>query len=189
MKKIIFVWAILLACFVCKGQTVEFVAGTTQRVFVEKTDATENATTFAYLEATYNGGALLKVFREQKYWKAPVFIHAEYQTTFNGNHTAIVGPSYTYGLPTGFLSFGVFYHYDTNPGEHAVQASFCYLWNWKRLELYGYNHFWQNSAPCFFGENRAHISITDHFKVGAILDLTYFGEFGAVPYLGIRYDF
>ena len=189
MKKFFTAFCVLLACLVCRAQTVEIVVGKTQRVFVEKTAASENATSFAYLEATYNGGAMLKVFHEQKFWETPLFIHGEYQTTFDGGHTAIVGPSYTFGLKTGFISLGAFYHYDFAPGLNAVQTSFCYLWNWKRLELYGYNHFWYNGSPCFFGENRAHITITEHFKFGAIVDLTYFGEFAAVPYIGIRYDF
>ena len=189
MKKIVALFAAILACLVCRAQTVELVAGKTQRVFIEKTAVTNNSTSFAYLEATYGGGAMLKVFHEQKFWEAPVFLHAEYQTTFDGTHTAIIGPSWTAGIPTGFLSLGAFYHYDIGPNLHAAQVSFCYLSAWKWVELYGYNHFWFNGSPNFFGEERVHFRITDHFKVGAILDLMYFGEFAAIPYLGIRYDF
>lgn len=189
MKKIITLAILALACIAGRAQTVELVAGKTQRVFIEKTAAVENSTTFAYLEATYNGGAMLKVFREQKFWKAPIFLHGEYQTTFDGNHTAIAGPSWTIGLPTGFLSLGAFYRYDFGANLHGAQASFCYLSAWKWVELYGYNHFWYNGAPCFFGEERLHFRITEHLKLGAIVDLTYFGAFAAIPYLGIRYDF
>lgn len=189
MKRLAILAALVLGTISAKAQTVEFVVGSTQRVFVEKTAVTPNTTTFAYLEATYGGGAMLKLFHEQKFWDTPLFLHGEYQTTFDGNHTAIAGPSYTFGIPTGFLSLGAFYRYDFLSRLHGAQASFCYLSAWKWVELYGYNHFWYNGSPCFFGEERLHIRITDHFKVGAILDLTYFGQFGETLYFGIRYDF
>ena len=57
------------------------------------------------------------------------------------------------------------------------------------MELYGYNHYWYNGAHCFFGEERIHFRITDHFKIGGIFDLTYFGQFAITPYLGLRFDF
>lgn len=189
MKKYILIIALALVGIASRAQTAELVIGKSQRFFIEKTAASENATSFAYLEATYNGGAMIKLFHEQKFWKAPIFLHGEYQTTFDGNHTAIAGPSWTIGLPTGFLSLGAFYRYDFGPKLHGAQASFCYLSAWKWVELYGYNHFWWNGSPCFFGEERLHFRITDHIKIGAIVDLTYFGEFAAIPYLGLRYDF
>ncbi len=189
MKKFIFVLVLALASIVSSAQTVELVVGKTQRVFIEKTAASENATSFAYLEAGYNGGAMLKVFHEQKFWKAPLFLHGEYQTTFDGAHTAIAGLTWSFGLPNGFISFSPLYRYDFASRLHAIQFSNAYLAGWKWVELYGYNHFWYNGAPCFFGEERIHFRVTEHIKLGAIVDLTYFGQFAVMPYIGIRYDF
>lgn len=189
MKRLAIITALVLGTFAAKAQTVEFVAGETQRVFIEKTATSENATTFAYLEATYNGGAMLKVFHEQKFWQMPLYFHGEYQTTFNGNHTALAGLTWSFGLPNGFISFTPQYRYDFGANLHGVQFSNAYLAAWKWVELYGYNHYWYNGAHCFFGEERLHFRVTDHFKIGAIVDLTYFGQSAATPYLGIRFDF
>ena len=189
MKKTATIIALLLACIAGRAQTVELVVGQTQRFFLEKTDVTENATTFAYLEATYNGGSMIKLFREQKFWKMPLYFHGEYQSTFDGNHTAIAGATWSFGLKNGFISVSPLYHYDFGPNLHAAQLSMAYLAAWKWVELYGYNHFWYNGNPCFFGEERIHFRLTDHLKLGAIVDLTYFGKFAATPYLGIRFDF
>lgn len=189
MKKVLTLAALMLAAFSLRAQTVEFVAGKTQRVFIEKTASAENHTTFAYLEATYNGGAMLKVFHEQKFWETPLFLHGEYQTTFDGNHVALAGLTWSFGLPNGFISFTPQYRYDFGANLHGAQFSNAYLAAWKWVELYGYNHYWYNGAHCFFGEERLHFRLTEHFKIGCILDLTYFGQFGATPYLGIRYDF
>ena len=189
MKKVIAIAALVLAASTLRAQTVEFVAGSSQRVFIEKTATTDNAVTFAYLEATYGGGAMLKVFHEQKFWQMPLYLHGEYQTTFDGIHVALAGLTWTFGLPNGFISFTPQYRYDVGANLHGAQFSNAYLAAWKWVELYGYNHFWYNGSPCFFGEERIHFRITDHFKIGGILDLTYFGQFGATPYLGVRFDF
>lgn len=189
MKRILIIAALCLAALTAHSQTIEVVSGSTTRIFLEKTNTTDNSTTFGYLEATFNAGAYLQVFHEQKFWDAPIFLHGEYQTTFDGNHTAIAGPAYSFYLPNGFISLGAFYRYDFGINTHAVQTSLSYFAAWKWLELYGYNHFWYNGAPSFFGEERLHIRLSEHFLVGAILDLTYFGEFAAVPLVGIRFDF
>jgi hypothetical protein len=189
MRKYIIIAALALASLSAYGQTVEFVTGTSQRVFIEKTAAAENYTTFAYLEATYNGGAMLKVFHEQKFWKAPLFIHGEYQTTFDNNHVALAGLTWSFGLPNGFISFTPQYRYDFGANLHGAQFSNAYLAAWKWVELYGYNHYWYNGSHCFFGEERIHFRITDHFKIGGLFDLTYFGRFDITPYLGLRFDF
>ena len=92
-----------LSALTAKAQTIEVVLGEQPRLFLEKTSVTQNSTTFAYLEAGYNAGAMVKLFHEQKFWDAPAYIHAEYQSTFNGSHTAIAGGSYSFGLPNGYI--------------------------------------------------------------------------------------
>lgn len=179
----------MFAVLTAHGQTAEILVGEQQKIFLEKTSVADNSVTFGYLEATYGGGAMVKLFREQKFWDAPAYIHAEYQSTFDGSHTAIVGGAWSFGLPNGFISLCPLYRYDFGIDKSAVQLSNVYFASWKWCELYGYNHLWYNGQPCFFGEERFHIKIGEHFRIGAVLDLTYFGEFGATPYLGIRYDF
>lgn len=189
MKQILTIAALCLAALTAHGQTVEVVGGSTTRIFLEKTQATDNSTTFAYMEATFGGGAYVQVFREQKWWDTPLYLHGEYRSTFDGAHTIIAGPSYSFFVPVGFFSLAPFYRYDIGPNKHAVQVSACYFLDWGWLELYGYNDAWYDGAVNFFGEERMHFRINEHFKIGAILDVTYFGEFAITPLLGVRYDF
>lgn len=188
MKRFLIIAVFCLSALTAKAQTIEVVLGKQPRIFLEKTSVTDNSTSFAYLEGSYGGGAMVKLFHEQKWWKAPVFVHAEYQSTFNGSHTAIAGGSYSFGLPNGFISLSPFYRYDFGINRHAVQLSNSYLAAWKWCELYGYNHVWYNGGINYFGEERFHINLTKHLKIGAILNLTYFGMFDATISFGIRYD-
>lgn len=189
MKRVLTIIAAMSAILTAKAQTVELLVGEQQKVFFEQTIGAANSVTFGYLEATYNGGAMVKLFREQKFWEAPIYIHAEYQSTFDGNHTAILGGAYSFNLKNGFISLCPLYRYDFASRASAIQVSNVYFASWRWCELYGYNHFWYNGSPCFFGEERFHIKIGEHFRIGAIVDLTYFGSFKATPYLGVRYDF
>lgn len=188
MNRILTIAVILLTALTAKAQTVEVLIGEQQKLFLEKTAFTQNSVTFAYLEATYNGGAMVKLFREQKFWEAPAYIHAEYQSTFDGSHTAILGGAYAFNLPHGSITLCPLARYDFGIDKWAAQASQVYFFDWKWFELYGYNHFWYNGSPCFFGEERAHLKLGEHLRLGLILDLTYFGEFHATPMFGIRWD-
>lgn len=189
MKRILIIAALCLAALTANGQTIEVLGGSTTRIFIEKTSTTDNSMTYGYIEGAFNNSAYAQFIHEQKFWKLPLYIHGEYRTTFNGAHTAIAGASYSFGLPCGFISVGEYYRFDFGANLHSAQSSVCYLADFGWLELYGYNDFWYDGAPNFFGEERAHIKITEHFKLGAVVDLAYFGSFTATPYIGIRYDF
>lgn len=188
MKRFLIIAVLCLSALTAKAQTIEVVLGEQPRIFLEKTRVMDNSISFAYLEGGYNTGAMVKLFHEQKFWKTPAYIHVEYQSTFNGSHTAIAGGSYSFGLPNGYISLAPLYRYDFGINKHAVQLSNSYLANWKWCELYGYNHCWYNGGINFFGEERFHIKITEKLMIGAILNLTYFGKFDAMISCGIRYD-
>lgn len=186
MKKLLLALCLLFCLGATAQTTAELLVGKQQKIFLERTFVTDNSCTFGYLEATYNGGAMFKVFHEQKFWKAPVYGHVEYQTTFDGNHVALAGLGLYKFLDNGFLELCPMYRYD---GQSNWNLSFVYLLNWKYLELYGYNHLWGWDSVCFFGEERVHFKIGQHFRLGGAVDLAYFGEFTVTPMLGVRYDF
>ena len=187
MKKI-FLALLLFFCIGATAQTTaEFYIGQQQKkVFLERTAVAENSVTFGYLEGVYHGGAMFKVFHEQKFWDRPIFIHAEYQTTFDGGNVYLAGAGLYLYVKNGFFEFCPMYRYD---GQSQWQASFVYLLNWKYIELYGYNHLWGRNNACFFGEERLHFKIGEHWRLGGAIDFSYFGKFACTPLLGIRYDF
>lgn len=188
MKK--FVLSIIIACVAlsAQAQDVELVINNQTRVFFEHTKVADNATTFAYIESTYNGSSMMKLFREQKFWESPIFLHLEYQTTFD-THTAIVGASYSFYLSKGFISIAPLARYDWGMNSFALQLSNSYLFNFGRVELYGYNHAWHNGAFCFFGEERVHLNISGHYSVGMIINISHFEKWKITPSLGLRYRF
>lgn len=189
MRKLFFaIAALCVAALTAYGQTAEVVSGSTTRIFLEKTHTTDNGTTFAYVEGTFGGGAYAQFFQEYKWWEVPLFVHGEYRTTFDGNHTAIVGPAYSFYLNNGFISLAPYYRYDLGLNTSSVQGSLTYLLDFGWLELYGYNDVWYDGAVNFYGEERLHLRLTDHIKIGLILDLSYFGEFKATPLIGLRFD-
>lgn len=188
MKKIIVIVSLLLIGMIGRAQDIELVINEQPRVFFEYTAVADNSTTFAYLESAYKGGSMMQLFHEQKFWGAPLFLHLEYQTTFN-THTAIAGASYSFYLPSGFVSLAPLVRYDWGQNLFAIQLSNSYLFNFGRLELYGYNHLWYNGSPCFFGEERAHFNFSEHYAIGVIIDITHFAEWEVTPSIGIRYRF
>lgn len=188
MKRFLIIAVLCLFTLTAKAQTIEVVLGNQPRIFLEKTSASTNATTFAYIEGAYNSGAMVKIFHEQKFWEIPVYIHTEYQTTFNGSHTAIAGGTWSFGLPNGFISLSPLYRYDFGINCNAIQLSNAYLTVWEWCELYGYNHVWYNGGLNYFGEERFHVNITKQLKAGVIVNLMYFGAFDAMLSFGIRYD-
>ena len=103
MKRFLIIAVLCLSALTAKAQTIEVVLGEQPRIFLEKTRVMDNSISFAYLEGGYNTGAMVKLFHEQKFWKTPAYIHVEYQSTFNGSHTAIAGGSYSFGLPNGYI--------------------------------------------------------------------------------------
>ena len=188
MKRTIVILSLLLIGMISKAQDVELVINEQPRVFFEHTAIADNSTTFTYQEATYNVGSMLHLYHEQKFWDAPVFLHLEYQSTFN-THTAIAGASYSFYLPTGFVSIAPLSRYDWGINSFAVQLSNSYCFDWGVLQFYGYNHLWYNGAMCFFGEERMHIKLSKHYAAGLILDITHFGAWEVIPALGLRYSF
>ncbi len=170
----------------CNAQDIELIVTGQPKVFFESTKVKDNSTTFAYLEATYNGGAMMKLFHEQKFWKKPIFLHLEYQTTFT-NHTAIAGGSYSFFVKNGYISMGLFARYDWGINRFAAQISNSYLFSWKWGDFNGYNHLWYNGQWNFFGEERLNINLTPQIAISGILDISYFGEFNLIPCLGVRY--
>ena len=126
MKRILIIAVLCLSALTAKAQTIEVVIGQQPRIFLEKTKVSENATSFAYIEGSYKGGAMVKLFHEQKWWEAPAYIHAEYQSSFNGTHTMIAGGSYSFGLPNGFISLSPLYNtIERTCPTHSSSANFC----------------------------------------------------------------
>lgn len=168
-----------------KAQDVQFMFGEQCKVFFETTAVRTNSTTFAYIESTYKGGGMLKLFHEQKFWETSLYIHTEYQTSFF-NHTFLMGPSYSFNHKKGYVSFAALCRFE-NTVSPQLSNSYLVFWEWG--DFNGYNHLWINKAPFFVGEERLNIYVTKNIAVSAILDVSYFEELLFTPYIGVRYRF
>lgn len=189
MKRLLFI-ILAIVNIVAHAQTIELVTNTRgdSKLFFEHTASTDNSTTYSYFETTYNGSSMADLFHEQKYWDAPLFIHAEYTTAFSGDHTILVGGAYCLYHNTGFVSFSPLYRWEYN-ADDAVQLTNVYLADFSKLELYGFNNLWYNGSTNFFGECRLHLKVGKHTRIGIIEDVSYFGSFNAETLVGFSYNF
>lgn len=183
MKRVFFLILTSLVMICGKAQDVQFMFGEQCKVFFETTTVRTNSTTFAYIESTYKGGTMLKLFHEQKFWETPLYIHAEYQTSFS-NHTFLMGPSYSFNHKKGYVSFAALCRIE-NTVSPQLSNSYLVFWGWG--DFNGYNHLWINKTPSFVGEERLNINVYKNIAISAILDITYFGGWDFTPYVGLRY--
>jgi len=185
MRKII----ILILCVFSiqlSAQNIQLNHGKQTRIFAEQTFANENTMFYGYIESSYNAGSYGQLILEKKYWSIPIFAHAEYRTYFDGSHIWIGGGSYSIYSEHGFISIQALYRYD---GVSNPQLSTMYNYDFGRIDIYGYADLWGTQRLNFYNENRLYVKLVDNISIGAIVDLSFFGEFSAVPYIGIRYKF
>jgi len=160
--------------------------GERTRVFAEQTIATNNIIGYAYLEATFGGGAFGQVFAEVKGWKIPLYAHLEARTTFDGFNAYFAGLAWALNSKHGYFTIEPLYRYDT---ASNLQLSVAYNYDWNWCDIYGYADWWGTNTTQLYSETRYYINIAAGFALGAILDIYASNQVTLTPYLGVRYKF
>lgn len=209
MKKTITLILLLpLISFSAAAQTADMISASViglatkdvGKAAVEVTSLSDDHTAYAYLESCFpeksgSNAVYAQFFWEQKFWSAPVFLHAELRAT--GSLTEIenacyLGGAYCIYRRNGFLAVEPLYRY-SNAGGHGGQLSVVGNWTWGRLDLAHYTDVWKTAnmpqeAVMNYCEARLYYKIWHRVAAGVVgtmvSDFRTFVE--PCLYLGLR---
>lgn len=85
------------------------------KLSLETTRVCPNSVTYGYADISHdyqnnssNSGNYVQIFREQKFWELPLYLHGEFRM-YNGfdgfhTHTGYIGAAYTFNFSHGFIA-------------------------------------------------------------------------------------
>lgn len=168
---------------------------------VEVTSLSAGHTAYAYVESSCfpgkpgSGGVYAQFFWEQKFWSAPVFLHAEFRTTGNPadvENACYLGGAYCIYGQNGFLAVEPLYRF-SNADGHGGQLSFVGSWAWGRLDLAHFTDVWKTEtmpAKGAMGYCEARFYYTIWRRIAAGVVGTVVSDFGSFAethlYFGLR---
>ncbi len=144
----------------------------------------DNKTTSAYLQ----------ILREQKWWDAPVFVHAEFRSFLTNsekiNNVYLIGTSFEIvDNEHGFLDIQTLYRHD---GKNNYQLTMLNEWNYKRFRYSMYADFYGVNKLYILSENRFFFKVCDNLRIGANIELSNNvindNSFKCRPFGIIRFD-
>lgn len=124
----------------------------------------DNKTTSAYLQ----------ILREQKWWNAPILIHAEFRSYINYNekinNVYLIGTTFEIvDTKAGFIDIQTLYRYD---GKNNYQLTLLSEWNYKRFKYTMYADFYGTDKLYMLSENRFFFQICKNIRIGANIELS-----------------
>ena len=180
------------------AQDIQLSWGKETKIIAETEKYDENSMSFLYteqvLEANRATTAYVQLFREQKFWEAPIYLHAEFRTFLAEQFTT--RNIYMLGFAWGALA--------TESGYTTLEALYRYddRSNWQFTFVSGYSKGWftfSNYADFYgidrlymFSENKIFGRITNNLQLGLNLELglnTREGQvFSCYPFAVLRVD-
>ncbi|MDD7437386.1 MAG: DUF5020 family protein [Bacteroidales bacterium] len=175
---------------------------------------------FAFVDMNMGYGNLQNVYtqihRDTRFWKAPIYIHTEYNggvmrgNQFAFNHSYLGGIAWKYGNDRTYLGVNMSYRYDQGWAKpHNMTLHTVWIWNsWNRI--FTINGFatlsTQNlsdvtsgirfiSEPQFWINLNQFVGVHDDFNLslGTEIKLSYSmvapDRFYALPTLGVKWTF
>ena len=194
---------VLVFCFlsiVVYGQNIQVAKSSEElKIIAEiETHTTERVMNFIYAEAVIDNNkaanTYLQIFREQKWWDAPVLLHAELRTFiadgFLADNIYLGGVAFQLlNKQNSFITLEALYRYD---GLNNWQATAAYGLFKGRISFSGYSDFYGTKKLYLFSENKIFYRLTKHFKIGTNIELglnTREGkEFSCYPFAVIRFE-
>lgn len=194
---------IVLLAFVpmlCLGQNVQIEKSREELKFVFETEEhpSDKVMNFMYAEAVIADNkaktTYLQVFREQKWWDAPILLHAEFRTfiaeNFCSNNIYLGGVAFqVINHHNCFLTLEALYRYDDTNNWQATAAYGLFK---GRISFSGYSDFYGTKKLYLFSENKIFYRLTKNFQIGTNIELglnTREGkEFSCFPFAVFRFD-
>lgn len=177
MKK--FLFALFICSFAVDGnaQNIQVAYGEELKVVAETELHDENSMSFLYTELVVEdnraASTYVQLFREQKFWEAPVYIHAEFRTfiaeQFLTNNVYMLGAAWgVFAKENGYITLEAMYRYDDrNNWQFTTVGGFTY----KLISFSHYADFYGVDRLYMFSENKLFFQLSKNFKIGTNIEL------------------
>lgn len=198
MKKALLMIVALLSCILAGAQNVQVSKGKELKVVAETEVYDDNTMSFLYTELVVANNraasTYVQLFREQKFWEAPLYIHAEFRTFlaegFTTNNVYLLGGAWgAIAKDNGFLTLEALYRYDDT---HNWQFTVVSGYNKGRFTFSNYADFYGIDRLYMFSENKFFYRLAKNLQVGANIELginTREGEpLSCYPFAVLRID-
>lgn len=201
MKKIFTVLvAILLSVGALHAQTnlhlvqkVPFKGATATKVMVESTALGDNFVNYALLSGDFyrhdqqaTGFFYTQLFREQKFWKKPIFMHAEFRT-YNFNYNILyLGGAYDIFTKHGMIAIEPLYRnnalnlynkkkaWDWKGSSAQLSVVTGHDWGWCNMN--SFTDIWTDNGrkdgAGWYSEIWYYVPVTKHLQLGTISSFT-----------------
>lgn len=118
--------------------------------------------------------AYLQILREQKWWNAPILIHAEFRSFLADNekinNVYLIGPTFeVVDTKAGFIDIQTLYRYD---GKNNYQLTLLSEWNYKRFKYTMHADLYGTDRLYILSENRFFFKICKNVRIGANIELS-----------------
>ncbi len=131
-------------------------------------------------EPTFSKWVYLQLLWEQKFWKTPLFIHAEIRALLGDNTPAsyqcFAGCAYSIPLNCGYITIEPLYRYSNIDG-HGAQLSVVGGYDWKYFNLAHFTDIYKASQMqvplTMYNECRFYYKVSHRFEVGVVGILSY----------------
>ena len=148
-------------------------------VVAEFKDIHEKVFNYIYVESDFSKhndtrSTYILFSRDQKWWKAPVWVHGELRTfvgkDFSTDNVFLIGPNFEMiSGNVGFINLQMMYRYD---GKSNYQITMLSDVEYKRFFYSMYADFYGTDRMYMHTENRFFFKVVPHVRIGANLVLT-----------------
>ena len=194
MKKILILVTALLLSIGASAQTdlhylpVTFSTNGTStvgKVFTALTLPTENTVTYVeVLKTVQDPDYYIQFFHEQKFWEAPIYMHAEFRDqswSGYGETMLMVGGAFDVFTKNGMIAFEPLLRIDGEKrdwGHFQPMFSIVTGHDWGKFNLSSFSDFWYdsnylNNGFNWYSEAWAYFKVWEHFQLGAVLSASY----------------
>lgn len=177
MKHALLLLLLLLAATM-RAQDIQIEWGEDLKLVGEVAPHTDNSQSLVYGEVVLSHNApastYFQLYHEQKFWRAPVFVHAELRTFHTATFTTpiiyLAGGAYgVYGGAAGYCTIEALYRHD---GGSNWQATVSGAYTYKRLSYEGYADVYGLRCPNLYSENRFTVRLLPRLHAGLNVELT-----------------
>ena len=176
-------------------------------IMVDISRAGENSFSYALLsdDISPSGNfAYIQLFREQKFWQAPIFLHAEYRSYGLDSHCLYLGAAYDFFTPHGMIAVEPLLRNDSlfagnslpvlRADSFSAQLSIITGHDWGWCNLNSFTDIWSaarsGSSAGLYSEAWLYFPLNSRLQLGGISCLSW--DFASKPqltvFLGIKFN-